>query len=216
MGCPVRSCQNKFSIRNYWLFIFFTLLAIGIYAFNFNQKLFLIINSIHGILPDNIWLAINYIAAPRHFILAVILVLLALLFRRNQLARLLILIALYYILFFGLKRLIGEARPFIVLPAESFHWLNQVESPIGREYMSFPSGHSGLIAIFVFSLISLFSIDNKLVQFVLLLFLILVCMARVCTGWHWPLDVILSALIGYLLVKICFCCQRNYRSDGCN
>jgi membrane-associated phospholipid phosphatase len=38
----------------------------------------------------------------------------------------------------------------------------------------------------------------------MLLLLILTAFARICTGWHWPLDVIASGLIGYLLVKVCF------------
>ena len=46
--------------------------------------------------------------------------------------------------------------------------------------------------------------NNKIGQFLMLLLVILTGLARICTGWHWPLDVIASGLIAYLLVKICF------------
>jgi membrane-associated phospholipid phosphatase len=38
----------------------------------------------------------------------------------------------------------------------------------------------------------------------MLFLVVLTALARICTGWHWPLDVIASGVIGYILVKIVF------------
>lgn len=210
MSCPIKACQNICNIGRYWLFLVFLVLSIGISVFNLNHMLFLKINAMHVILPDTAWEVINYIAYPRHFILTVILLLATVLLKRDKLFRVILLLAVYYIGFFALKKFFGEARPFILLPEGSFHWLNQLEKVSGREYMSFPSGHAGLAAVFAFGLSGLFFPKNRFFQLVLFVFLIFVCLARVCTGWHWPLDVIVSGLIGYVLVKICFCgCPKS-------
>ncbi|MBY0379226.1 MAG: hypothetical protein K2P99_02360, partial [Burkholderiales bacterium] len=119
-------------LRSYWLFGLFLLLAIVIGEFQLNQKLFFVINGFHGILPDQIWLGINYICDAKHFILSASLLIATLLFGRKNTIRVLILIIVYYAVFSSLKKIFGEARPFVVLPQGSFYWLNQAEQSVGR------------------------------------------------------------------------------------
>ena len=45
---------------------------------------------------------------------------------------------------------------------------------------------------------------HKFIRFISFVLLALVAIARVATGWHWPIDVIASGLIGYILVQIVF------------
>ena len=66
------------------------------------------------------------------------------------------------------------------------------------------------MAIFAFSLNILFFSNKKGLQFLMLALVIVTALARICTGWHWPLDVLASGLIGYLLVKICFVINLKY------
>lgn len=200
-------------LARYWLFGIFALAALIIGVFHLNQPLFYDINSIHSMFSDSIWIVINSISNAKFFILPLILLLVIFLFRRDKLIKVAVLIGVYYVGFLVIKKIIGEARPFTVLPLASFHWLIYGESHLGAEYMSFPSGHVGMASVFVFTLITLFFEKNILLQLILFIFLILVAVARICSGWHWPLDVICSGLLGYLLVKLFFCgCNKNCKN----
>jgi undecaprenyl-diphosphatase len=197
------------------IFAIFLLLGVVIGVFSFNQPLFHIINSWYTLLPPIVWGAVSFVSEPQHFILAGLLILLALLFKRDKFLRIIGLVVLYFIVFYGLKHIFHEARPFAVLESGSFNWLNNQESA-GVENMSFPSGHVGLAAIFVFALNQLFFAGRKLVQLLLFLFLVLVAVSRVATGWHWPLDVVASGLIGYILVQISFWCSKCCSKNNCS
>jgi membrane-associated phospholipid phosphatase len=195
-------CESSY-IFKFSIFILFLLLALLIGGFHLNQPLFFIINGWYTFLPQSVWAWVNFISYSKHFILLGILFFLTLLFKRDKLVKVVLLFILYFIVFYVLKKLFGEARPFVVLQSGSFNWLN-LEPSVGREYMSFPSGHAGLAGIFVFTLNRLFFKEHGVIRFLLFLFLVLVCISRVATGWHWPLDVITSGLIAYLLVQFCF------------
>ena len=110
----------------------------------------------------------------------------------------------YFVVFAVLKAAVGEARPYIVLPEGSFFWLNHFEDAVKSAHKSFPSGHVGNMTVFAFSLSSMFFAYKKGLQFLMLLLVVVTGFARICTGWHWPLDVLASGLIGYLLVRVCF------------
>lgn len=204
MNCPMKSCFNSSCITKTIIFGIFLALALIIWGFHLNKSLFFTINSLYPLLSSKVWTGINFIAYSKHFILPGLLLLLTVLFKRDKLIRVIILIVAYYVVFYCLKKFFGEARPFVVLAQGSFNWLNSSEPFVGREFMSFPSGHTGLAAIFVFALNRLFFANRKVMQFILFLFLVLVSITRIVTGWHWPLDVIASGLIAYLLVQICF------------
>jgi undecaprenyl-diphosphatase len=204
MLCPLKSCKENgcHCIRDYGLFLVFVALALVIWIFKLNQPLFYYINSLHVILPTIVWETLNLVSYSKTFILSVLLLVITYTWRRERLKQVIILIIAYYLIFSGLKVLFGEARPYIVLPPESFFWVNKFENAISSSYKSFPSGHTGNMAIFVFALSTMFS-NKKWLKILLFLLLILTALARICTGWHWPLDVIASGLISYILVQIC-------------
>lgn len=209
MQCPMNSCKSRSKcLSRQWLFIIFLIIAIVIGVFHLNNPLFFAINNQHGLLPDNVWLVVNYIAYTKHFILMPLLLLIILLFKRDYFFRVLCLVFAFYVVFWGLKHLIGEARPYMVIPMGSLFWLNKYEEAVKSAYFSFPSGHTGQTAIFVFALMKLFFQKNPFIKFVLFLILLFVGVARICTGWHWPLDVITSGLIAYILVQI-FLCKKD-------
>lgn len=194
---------QKFYLKRYWLFMLFLLIALGIWLSGENQNLFYAINAKHNILPTAVWSFFNFVSYSHYFILPIILIFITFLLHRNKFKHIIILVVAYYLFFYVLKTLFHEARPFIVLPKDSFFWVNHYEDTLKTAYKSFPSGHTGLMAIFVFAISEMFVKKSNLVKFLLLLLVILTGFARICTGWHWPIDVLASGLIGYILVKLC-------------
>ena len=188
----------------YSVIIFLSALGADLFIWynQLNNQLFLRINQFHYIVPDKIWEIINLVTYTKYMVAPVILLLLSALFRRDKLLNIIILIISFFVIFIALKHFIGEARPYVVLPQGSFFWLNQYEETIKSAYQSFPSGHTGNIAMFAFACNYLFKKQKKIMQFIMLLLIIGVAIARICTGWHWPVDVITSGLISYVLVKI--------------
>ncbi len=211
MKCPLNECKNGCHCLSRYYLLGVTIIAVLIiWLGGFNQSLFLAINSKHGVLPDAIWDIFNFIAEPKYYILSIILIVITFLFRREFTIRVGVLIIAYYVIFWLLKIVIGEARPFAVLPLDSFHWINYLGEKSGKAaYKSFPSGHTGVVTIFVFTSIKLFCQNKLWLRVLLFLFLIMVMFARICTGWHWPLDVLASAVIAYILVKICLCVGKK-------
>lgn len=187
--------------------IFFILAIIGASAIlvtGSNQSLFISINAQHGLLPDWLWLTFNFFSYSKFFLVPIILIALTYLKRRELLPNVVLTIVAYFIIFAALKHLVGEARPYMVLPEDSFYWLNRYEDAAKSAYLSFPSGHTGNMAIFAFSLNVLFFSNKRGLQFLMLILVVLTALARICTGWHWPLDVLTSGIIGYIIVKLCF------------
>lgn len=191
MQCPFRLCQSY--IIKYNLAIITLLLIVFIWLFQLNQVWFYKINSMHKVLPIQIWEALNLVSYAKFAILPIILVISSFLFCKNKLLNVVLLIGVFYIFFYGLKVLIAEPRPYIALPADSFFWLNQFEDSSKSAYKSFPSGHVGNAAIFVFSLIQLFFSNSSLMKILLFAFLFLVGLSRICTAgigqWiYWQVD----------------------------
>lgn len=208
MSCPFKYCQTKICCKDNWLFGVFLIAALAIWIFNLNQTLFFTINSWHVLLPIQIWRGINSLSDSKHFILPVLLLIATLIWRRDMLTRVFLLIVAYYVIFALLKVVVHEARPYMMLPGGSFYWLNQYEDAVKVAHKSFPSGHAGNAAIFAFALSSFTS--RRWLKVLLFMFVVIVCLSRICTGWHWPLDVISSGLISYLLVRVCLCrCKRQ-------
>ncbi len=215
MICSMKFCKNYcYSLCTNWLFMAFLLFAIAIAVFHLNLPLFMAINNLHTVLPDFVWLVLNSVTHTKYAVLAAILFLLTLIFRRDKLRQVVILIVAFYVLFVVLKIFVGEARPYIVIPEGTFFWLKPDGSFLGislsediaaSAYRSFPSGHVGQTAVFVFAIINLFFPRNMAAKIIFFLFLLLIGFARICTGWHWPLDVVASGLIAYALVKLCLC-----------
>ena len=191
-------------------FLLSVVIGLTIWFTGSNHGLFLTINQQHDLMPDKFWLTFNLLSYSKFFILPMLLIILTFVWRRDKLANVILLIIVYFAVFAGLKHLIGEARPYMVLPEGSFFWINLYENAEKSAYVSFPSGHTGNMAIFAFSLNILFFSNKKGLQFLMLALVIVTALARICTGWHWPLDVLASGLIGYLLVKICFVINLKY------
>ena len=219
MGCPLQKCESKCCcLKDSWLFLIFLALAIVIWLSGKNHELFMIINSHHDLLPNVFWVSFNLVSYSKFFILPVLLILITVAKKRSALPNVLLLIVLYYLVFATLKKLVGEARPYIVLPENSFFWLNYFEVAVKSAYKSFPSGHTGNMAVFAFAISNMFFANKRGLQFLMLFLVVATAFARICTGWHWPLDVISSGLIGYVLVKICFAinlsrwCPKKYAS----
>ncbi|MDD3265960.1 MAG: phosphatase PAP2 family protein [Burkholderiales bacterium] len=186
------------------LFIAFTLVSSYIYIEQLNQEVFLYINSYHSLIPNEVWEYTNMITYSKYFIIPATLILITAIGKRENLINVLVLIAIYFVLFMALKHIFHEARPYVTLPTGSFYWSNQFEDTTKSAYLSFPSGHTGNIAIFAFAMNIMFFSKSKIMQFIMLLLIIFIGLARICTGWHWPLDVLASGLIGYILTKIIF------------
>jgi membrane-associated phospholipid phosphatase len=199
-------------IGRHWLFSSLLVLTLGIWVFNLNQPLFYAVNQLHTIAPTAIWNILNNITYTKYGILPIILVILTFLFKRNKLTLVILVYLINLVVLSILKSLIGEPRPFVALPPDTFFWLNSAEDAIKTAYKSFPSGHVGNASVFVFIIIHLFfkKQDNysdgmgKFIQIVLFLFVVAVGFSRICTGWHWPLDVLCAGLISFVIVEICF------------
>lgn len=186
----------------------FAVICVGllliVYVTQSNQSLFYIINAWHVYLPNEAWLALNMLSYSRFFILPVLLILLALWKRRDLLVNVIVVVIAYYLVFGGLKHLFSHPRPYITLDHHAFFWLNRFEDAVGSAHKSFPSGHAGNMSVFVFSLYHLFFEKKPWPQLLLVLLLLLTMVARICTGWHWPMDVLGSVAIGFILVQWCF------------
>ncbi len=210
MLCPLKSCKNGcHCLKSYGFLITTLVLMLVIWLCHINQSLFYTINHWHVILPNKVWETINMLSWSKLYILPLLLCALTFVWRREKLTNVIILVVLYYGVFYLLKAAFGEARPYIVLPQDSFFWLNNYEDAVKSAHKSFPSGHTGNAAVFVFACIRLFFNEGKISKILLLAFLFLVAITRICTGWHWPLDVLGSMVVGYILVQICLCNKTN-------
>lgn len=92
---------------------------------------------------------------------------------------------------------VQRARPYVAIPRIK----NIIGSPIGEELQSFPSGH----AMFFFALATVVFLYNRKLGWWFLAGAVLISIARVLGGVHWPTDVIygglIGALVGYLTEK---------------
>jgi membrane-associated phospholipid phosphatase len=161
-------------LHKYGFAVICVCLLLLVYVTHSNQAVFYTINAWHVYLPNEAWLAINMLSYSKFFILP------------------------------GLKHLLSHPRPYISLDHHAFFWLNRFEDAVGSAHSSFPSGHAGNMAVFVFSLYHLFFEKKPWPQLFLVLLLLLTMVARICTGWHWPMDVLASVAIGFVLVQWCF------------
>lgn len=83
-------------------------------------------------------------------------------------------------------------RPFVALPA-----IHAFIVSVGEDYQSFPSGH----ALFFFAFAAIIGHYDKKWGWFFYSVAILMGIARVCVGVHYPSDIIVGAVIGILTAK---------------
>ncbi|MBP9741987.1 MAG: phosphatase PAP2 family protein [Burkholderiales bacterium] len=211
MKCPLSSCSSGCKcVIHYGIFFSFVILGAAIYFSGTNHLLFSIINSWYPLLPMWVWETISCLTYSKFMILQILLLIITYIWRRNKLYNIILLLISYYIIFTIIKHVMHEARPYMVLAPGTFNFLNLFENQTHGAYLSYPSGHVGNMAIFAFALNSMFFEHKRLLQALMFLLIVITAISRICMGWHWPLDVLSSGLIGYLLVKICLCIKFKY------
>ncbi len=88
-----------------------------------------------------------------------------------------------------LKILVHTPRPFMIL--------TNVQPLFAESGFAFPSGHATFFSAIAFALF----IKHKRVGYVFILFAILIGIARVTAGVHFPIDILGGFLIGYLITR---------------
>lgn len=201
----------KENLKNYWLFWVTLLVALTIWVTHINHTLFFAINAWHTVLPVSVWKAITWLSGGSS-LLPVTLIVLTALFRRDKLLNVILLLLVFSGVFECLKLWVHEARPYIQYDPSTFFLLPDeggAADQLRRAYRSFPSGHSGNTAIFCFAMMHLFAQHRLWLRTVFIAFLAFAMLARICTGWHFPLDTLASALISFVLVKACMAVPFN-------
>lgn len=193
------------TLKKHPYFLLTGVFTLIIWITGLNGSLFLLINAQYHIFPTSFWVALNTLSDPKNGILPLIL-LVACCLRREKLLNIVILILAYYVIFQLLKTVINSPRPYMVFKPTELFWIQlpHTEFSLKAAMRSFPSGHAGEAAIFVFGSIHLWAENKRWLRVLLITFLILVMLARICTGWHFPLDTLVGALLGFVLTEICW------------
>ena len=160
-----------------------------------NQKLFDIIHGWSGIDP-NFDKVILFCAVHLWWVLVVAIVAFYIFFKRNTrgLAELFVIGssgAVSYVVAFIVKHVTASPRPIEVLK-NPLVLLHDVASS------AFPSGHSA----FVFGIAVALLLYDWLLGVVALVLALLVGVARVAAGVHWPIDILGGILVGAIIAII--------------
>ena len=118
-----------------------------------------------------------------------------------------------YVVVTGLKYLIFEPRPFIALEN-----VKLLVDPIGY-YSSFPSGHTSGFFAFAFVVGLKYRIrflKNLRLIYLLLIFGAIIGFSRIYIGVHYPLDVIVGAIIGIICAIFILKLENSIFNDNNN
>ncbi len=95
----------------------------------------------------------------------------------------------------GLKFLINTPRPLARLSASDFHIIGAL-----YKSKSFPSGHAATASMFAAILCLFFR--KKWIYAVVILLAVMISLSRIAMGIHWPTDVLVGFLGGWLLAGL--------------
>lgn len=166
-----------------------TLAALTIGLFLLNHSLFTILNGIGAHLPESSWVLITNLG-DTSVALAIILAFYA--YKQDSGLRLLILAIAGTLVIQGLKHLLAVDRPPVALDLSSFHLIGStVKSP------SFPSGHTATAFIGAGILAAQYPLPW--VKRLVLIVAGLIGLSRIMMGVHWPFDVFVGAILGWLI-----------------
>ncbi|MGC9367021.1 MAG: phosphatase PAP2 family protein [bacterium] len=183
--------EFRFSkLQFYWFFIpglilFF--LADIILIFNLNLDWFLAINRLSEFTGEYLWMVVTFISDG----LVSFIILIPLLRKKPEIIWMVLIAAFFSTLLNQIiKRTMHIPRSPSVLANDQF---NLIGPDWGR--FSFPSGHASIV--FVISGAIALSKVKWNIKVLVLLFFSLVALSRTVVGVHWPLDVVVGALMGW-------------------
>ncbi len=204
----------KAMLKKHLLFLIL-IISLGIInCYDLNLVVFTFLNKQHTLLPNTFWRLINSLSYIKYGILPIILFISTFYIDKKYIKLVVILYMVNLLFLTILKDTIIEARPYVVLAQDGVFWLNYAENAIKNAYKSFPSGHTGNMAIFVFIFLKILDLKQYKHQtkykYCLLLLLFLTAITRVITGWHWPIDVIFAMVLAYFIVELGFLIHTLY------
>ena len=168
---------------------------------NLDRDLLLTINGHHNEILDAIFTAVS----DRFFWIPFYLLILYSIYKTygQQTIRLLFLIAIIILISDQVSVFFKETwmRPRPTHNAFIYPQLHLVSTYLGGQYGFYSSHASNSAAVFVFSWIFL-TLKNPYLKPLLLLYFISVGYSRVYLGYHYPLDVFMGWMMGYLISAI--------------
>ena len=97
----------------------------------------------------------------------------------------------------GIKNLISIPRPLSVLSPSDFRVIGAL-----YKFNSFPSGHSATAAAFAATLCLFYR--QKWLRAAIIAVALLICLSRIVMGLHWPTDILVGFLGGWLLALLAY------------
>ncbi len=194
--------RNKQFYFSSILFFLFISLVITLKP-SVNQEYFYLINGLSQILPDQLVALVSDLGngAVTACFLFILLCL-----KPDWTLRVLFAAILCTLLTHLLKNYFDALRP----PAQ-LDQLHIIGKP--RHYHSFPSGHTS--SIFLLAGIAFQALTQRLWQSIILLLAVCVALSRVSVGAHWPVDIALGAIIGWLSAYYgCLICGKGNMNQG--
>ena len=168
------------------------LLLLSLQFADSNEQVFLWVNQRSQFTGDRFWISLTTFGDG----LVVCILVLPFIRRKPELVWAMLLSWLLMTLWVqGLKFLINTPRPLAVLSASDFHIIGAL-----YKSKSFPSGHAATASMFA-AIICLF-FKQKLIYAVVILLAVMVGLSRIAIGVHWPTDVVVGFLGGWLLAGI--------------
>lgn len=159
---------------------------------------FILLNPWHPKPMDDFFIYYTYLG---NGFFSVAIALLLFVFRQRFLALMVMVdFAISGILAQVLKRLISEARPAVYLKDSAYPFF--IDHVTLHNYQSFPSGHTA--SAFALATVLALAAGKKQYGWVYLLLAILVGYSRIYLGQHFPDDILVGTLLGFLTSILCW------------